>query len=257
MKKTFILILSVFALHSVQSQSVLDEYKYIEVPEKFDFFKEADKYQLNSLTRFLFKKEGFVILPEAANLPEDFKQNRCLALHTRVNNNSNMFTSKLVIELVDCNNKVVFTSKEGKSKQKEYKAGFHEALREAFESVKALNYSYKPAKQLASIPSIVVSAMPKQEGNNSAPLIKSTPIDNVSEVVTRVNENTLYAQPVKNGFQLVDTTPKVVYVLQKTSVENVYLIKDKQGTVFFSDGKWIAEYYEGEELKREELNIKF
>ncbi len=67
----------------------------------------------------------------------------------------------------------------------------------------------------------------------------------------------MYAQPVKNGYQLVDTTPKVVFILQKTSVQNVYIIKGKDGTVFLNDGQWIAEYYEGEELKREVLDIKF
>ena len=83
------------------------------------------------------------------------------------------------------------------------------------------------------------------------PVIVATPVTAI------VNESALYAQPITNGYQLVDTTPKVVFILQKTSVENVFLIKGRDGTVFLNDGQWIAEYYEGDELKKELLNIKF
>src|SRR5690606_635994 len=116
--------------------------KYINVPVKYEFLKEADQYQLNSLTRFLFNKEGFTVLPDKENYPEDYKQNRCLALRANLVNNSGMFNTKVVLELVDCNDKVVFTSKEGTSREKDFKTGYHEALREAFESFKSINYSY-------------------------------------------------------------------------------------------------------------------
>lgn len=251
MKKIFLL----FIFISVQgfSQSVLDEYKYITVPVKYEFLKEADQYQLNSLTRFLFNKEGFNVLPDKENYPEDYKQNRCTALEANVINNSGMFTTKVVIELIDCNDKVIFTSKEGKSKEKDYKTGYHEALREAFESVANLNYSYKPKQSIAEKP--VTAVAPKEKVND--PVVKPVIEATTAPVSTTVNENALYAQPVKNGYQLVDTTPKVVFILQKTSVQNVYIIKGKDGTVFLNEGQWIAEYYEGEELKREVLDIKF
>ena len=41
------------------SQNELNPYKYIIVPKKFNSIKgEEDKYQLNSLTEFLFDKQG-------------------------------------------------------------------------------------------------------------------------------------------------------------------------------------------------------
>src|SRR5690606_26289315 len=97
---------------------------------------------------------------------------------------------------------------------------------------------------------------PKENVSNPEvkPVIEATDLPGAT---TTVNENVLYAQPVKNGYQLVDTTPKVIFILQKTSVQNVYLIKGRDGTVFLNDGQWTAEYYEGEELKREVLDIKF
>lgn len=251
MKKIFLLCLLV----STQgfSQSVLDEYKYIQVPDKYEFLKEADQYQLNSLTRFLFNKEGFTVLPGKENYPEDYKQNRCLALKADVVNNSGLFNTKLVIKLIDCNDKVVFTSKEGKSREKEFKTGYQEALREAFESIESLDYRYKPKQKPIAEDKPATASVTKENVNT----LEVKPVIETAPVTTSVNENTLYAQPVKNGYQLVDTTPKVVFILQKTSVQNVYLIKGKDGTVFLNDGKWIAEYYEGDELKREILDVKF
>lgn len=252
MKKILLLLMFIFVQGF--SQSVLNEYKYINVPVKYEFLKEADQYQLNSLTRFLFNKEGFTVLSDKENYPEDYKQNRCLALRANLVNNSGMFNTKVVLELVDCNDKVVFTSKEGKSRQKDYKTGYQEALREAFESVANLNYSYTPKQSMAE--EKPVTAVASKEKVND-PVVKPVMEATTAPVSTTVNENALYAQPVKNGYQLVDTTPKVVFILQKTSVQNVYIIKGKDGTVFLNDGQWIAEYYEGEELKREVLDIKF
>src|SRR5690606_29952327 len=253
MKKIFLLVL--FVSGQSFSQSVLDEYKYINVPVKYEFLKEADQYQLNSLTRFLFNKEGFTVLPEKENYPEDYKQNRCMGLRANLVNNSGMFNTKFVLEMFNWNDKVKIISKEGKSKEKDFKTGYHEALREAIESVQRLNYTYKPKQKPVGEEKPVATNVSKQNVNTAEvkPVINST----VEPVTTTVNENVLYAQPVKNGYQLVDTTPKVVFILQKTSVQNVYIIKGKDGTVFLNDGQWIAEYYEGEELKREVLDIKF
>jgi len=251
MKKIF-LVLMFISVHGF-SQSVLDEYKYIQVPGKYEFLKEADQYQLNSLTRFLFKKEGFTVLPGEENYPEDYKQNRCLALKVDVANNSGLFNTKVVIKLIGCNDKIVFTSKEGKSREKEYKAGYQEALREAFESIESLDYRYNPKQKPIAEKKPITPSVPKENVNT----VEVKPVIEAAPVTTSVNENILYAQPVKNGYQLVDTTPKVVFILQKTSVQNVYLIKGKDGTVFLNEGQWIAEYYEDDELKREILDVKF
>ena len=55
----------------------------------------------------------------------------------------------------------------------------------------------------------------------------------------------------------VDSSPKVVYKLTKTTQPNYYLIQGGNGFVYKKDGQWIAEYYEGETLKQEVLHIKF
>ena len=251
MKKLFFLFF--FITVQAFSQSSINEYKYIDVPRKYDFLKSEDKYQLNSLTRHLFKKDGFNVLPAENNHPDDYRQDWCLALRVNVVSNSGMFSTKLKIELIDCKGKVVFTSKEGKSREKDYKDSYHEALRNAFKSIEVLNYVYTPkVQQTVNLPKPIVSSQPV--------VSQTTPIEKQVvqiPVETVVNENTLYAQPTANGYQLVDMSPKVVFVLKKTSIKDVYLIEGKDGTVSYKDGKWVAEYYEGEELIHEILSIKF
>ena len=68
----------------------------------------------------------------------------------------------------------------------------------------------------------------------------------------------LYAQPIEGGYQLVDATPKIVYVLKATSSPDIFLItKDgKNGVIFKDEGKWYVEMDENGS-RAKELNIKF
>ena len=69
----------------------------------------------------------------------------------------------------------------------------------------------------------------------------------------------LYAQPIQNGFQLVDSSPKIRYKVVETSVKDFYLVSEgeKSGLIFQKEGKWRLEYVENGIRKVEELNIKF
>ena len=67
----------------------------------------------------------------------------------------------------------------------------------------------------------------------------------------------LYAQAIENGFQLVDSTPKVIYRIQKTGIADVFLIENKSAIIYKKGTDWILEYYEDNVLKQEVLNIKF
>lgn len=118
----------IFQASAQQSQN----YKYIRVPEKFEFLKDANKYQLNALTAFLFEKQNYVVLYK---LPAPQGVDPCEILQADVENNSNLFRSKVKVVLKDCHQQVVFSSEEGTSKKKDYTASYHEALREAFESL--------------------------------------------------------------------------------------------------------------------------
>ncbi len=69
----------------------------------------------------------------------------------------------------------------------------------------------------------------------------------------------LYAQETPNGYQLVDSTPKIQLKLYKSSVPNVYIAKGdrKDGVVYSKNEQWFFEYYENGELVTEGLKIKF
>jgi hypothetical protein len=197
MKLKYILII-VFVLSSgiIIGQRSLNEYKYVTVPNKFDFLKYDDQYQLNSLTKFLFTKEGFQTLYGGDVRPEELVKNSCLGLTTKVNNTSGLLNTKLVIELVNCRNETVFTSAEGRSKEKDYKKGYHEALRKAFESITDLNYSYEPVKELVvqetqvekekeTIPEEVKQEVALKESNEVAKTIEIKQDDKVIDNIEK------------------------------------------------------------------------
>lgn len=143
MNKSFsISLFLMFSFSVLFAQKNINSYKYILVPKQFEFQKSADQYQLNSLTKFLFEKSGFTVLFTDENFPADLAANSCLGLKAKVNNDSGMFSTKMNLELADCYNQVVFSTKEGKSKEKDYKTGYHEALRMAFTDIDDLKYVY-------------------------------------------------------------------------------------------------------------------
>lgn len=260
----FILIIFTNTLYCQQS---LNNYKYVIVPKKYNFLKFEDQYQLNSLTKFLFKKEGFKTLFDTDIKPEELVKNPCLGLHSRVKSNSGLFSTKLIIELVNCKNEVVLTSIEGKSKQKDYKKAYHEALREAFNSITSLNYKYDSVKQslskekaetIVEEKAVIVKKEEPVVIEEEITVKQEEPVEIVEEKVEDVPfAIVLYAQENLLGFQLVDSTPKVVYILLKSSKKDLYFLKNKNGIVYKEGEKWFAEFYKGNKLIKNELHIKF
>jgi hypothetical protein len=233
MKKIIAFLCFVSFVLGAYAQNIND-YKYIIVPKKFNFLKQANQYQLNTLTKFLFEEAHFLAVYDDEQHPEDLQNVPCLGLKADVLNNSGVLATKVRLTLADCKNKIVFTSVEGKSREKDYKKGYHEALKSAFASIKTLNYRYQPQK-------------PKEEN-------KAEVVENTKGITPAM---TLYAQPIANGFQLIDNTPKVMYIIQKTTVNDMYIIKDKNGILYQKDGHWIAEYYVNETFVTETIAIKF
>ncbi|MBC2839607.1 hypothetical protein [Robiginitalea sp. SC105] len=70
----------------------------------------------------------------------------------------------------------------------------------------------------------------------------------------------LYAQEIENGYQLVDSTPKVRMKLMETSQPDRFIaLVDGQpkGMVYQQGTQWVHEFYEAGELRTEALQIKF
>ncbi|MFK5879042.1 MAG: hypothetical protein QM478_06040 [Flavobacteriaceae bacterium] len=258
---TFIFLCSI----STFAQKSLNDYKYIIIPVKYNFQSSENKYRINSLTKFLFEKEGFTVIMSDDSYPVDLSTNHCLALTAKLNNKSNMLMTKLYYDLVDCNNSIVFSTNLAKTKEKDFERAYNIAIRKTFEDIKTQNYKYEPKEVSPEVVTVVAVTTPKVE---IAPIKVETKAENkntvkaeaiiaVSPVVVKKSgTNVLYAQEITNGYQLVDSTPKVVYIALKSSINDVYLIKDTNGIIYKNNGVWIAEYYEGDALIQKELNIK-
>ncbi len=261
---SFILI-SLFAT----AQKDINTYKYIIVPKSFDFTKGEDQYQLNSLTKFLFNKYGYEAYFVDDELPEDLKQDICLALVSEVSNEKkSMFKTKLEIILKDCFGTIIMTSEIGESRLKDYNKAYVESLRMAFTTYQNLDYKYVPKDQNES-ETEKTSVKPKDKKVTeivggikvveSVTVEKAKVIEESVDLVTeQPNDSSLfYAQPIDNGYQLVNSEPKIVMILLSTAAENVFIVKDKNAIVFKEDGFWYYSENNGKLNERESISIKF
>lgn len=139
--KYFLLCLC-FGLSISCFSQTLNNYKYVLVPEKFEEFKEPNKYNLNGLTQYLLSKDGFEAYLGKSNLPDDALNNNCLVLTLELVNDSGMFKTKLAIQFKDCKGQIIYTTPYGLAKDKKFKVAYNKALREAAKNFKGLNYSY-------------------------------------------------------------------------------------------------------------------
>jgi len=251
-KETIFFLILLISISIYSQQSNFDKYKYIIVSDKFDFVKTTNEYQTSSLTKFLLRKKGFQVFLGNEQLPQDLQDNRCIALQASVKDASSMFTVKTFIELKDCHGKVLYTSEVGKSKEKDYQLGYREAIRNAFDTMIDFEYSYNRVSitkveeeqdvivpiTMVTIPAITKES--KMHGNAVADTV-----------------DVLYAQALKNGFQLINTKPEVVFIILNSNLKDVFVIKDKNGVFYKIGGHWVSEYYENNQLIQKEFQVKF
>lgn len=237
----------------------INRYKYAIIPETYEFTGEKDQYQLNSLTKFLLKKEGFNTLMTTEKTPEDLKMDPCLAFNTRVKDNSGIFVTKLVLIFEDCSGEEVFRSKEGRSREKEFKKAYHEALRDAFESIEELNYNYSNDRQIVGTQT--GNAKEKLE-KRKKPLEKS--IKNEPSIGVKFSQENYYSFEGQD-FRIEEVDQKLALYSDGASEPIAILIPSEngnyiynslllQGVAYFDDsGNFIVEYFDSgkdEKVKR-------
>jgi hypothetical protein len=281
-KKITVTVLFVSMSLFVIAQKNINNYKYVLIPKSFDFTKGEDQYQLNSITKFLFNKYGYEAYFIGDDMPEDVRIDRCLALSADVVDVKGGFLkTKLEIVLKDCFGAVVMTSKVGDSKLKKFNRAYNEALREAFVTYRLANYKYTPLDTDTIIESNSKKVV-EQNIENKDVIVKSTQIEEsdiekaetlvtdkafqsqdekvVVEEVTKIEENSkelYYAQAIANGYQLVNSEPRIVMVLLKSGAKDVFIVKGKNAIVFKEDGFWYYSENNAESSSKKKLNIKF
>ncbi|NOR28137.1 MAG: hypothetical protein GQ540_06370 [Lutibacter sp.] len=198
------------------AQNSINSYKYILVPKQFEFQKSVDQHQLNSLTKFLFEKAGYTVLFTDDQYPEDLAMNSCLALKVKLNNNPSFLKTKMNIDLYDCKNHLIFTTKEGVSKEKVYKKAYYEAIRSTFVELEELNYAYKAKSENTVVEKVVVEEpkevpIKKVEKAITVKEVEIQPVvkENVAEVKQEVsvikNPNQI-VKPVKISPKTIEGT---------------------------------------------------
>lgn len=244
--KKLLLLLILFVSVSAFSQSIND-YQYVIVPIKFDFLKEKDQFRLSTNTKIMLQKYGFISFLSTEDIPTEIINNQCSYATAFIEENNNMFVTKIKIVLKDCKQKVLFETEFGTSRTKQFATAYNEALRMAAKSFETLNYKYN-GTTITEIVSVV-------------PIVTQVPIsnDSVSNNQNKNSETFYFAQPTTYGFQVVDSEPKVIMKLYTTSQKNVFIgVKgNSNGVVILKENQWFFEYYDNGKIVSEPINLKF
>jgi len=208
------------------TQKSLNDFSYVIVPDKFDFVNEKDKYQLNSLTKFLFNKHGFNAFFES----ERPNAKRCDGLYAVVEGKPAMIRTKVTIILNDCYGDEVYRSEVGKSKLKAYNKTYTAALRQAFLSIEALEIDQKEPE--------IFGETEAQEVEEKPVVVEAETVDSEEKIDSKsdtVMESAFLAETeyVSNGSNFSLKTTKSGYRLYEKSESGETL----KGTLIIKGGK--------------------
>lgn len=276
MKKTFMILIFASFFLQVTAQNSINDYKYVIVEEQFHFQNEANQYDLNELTRFLFKKNGFRPILESDIFPEDLKSNYCLALKSEIKT-SGFLKTTITITLKNCNNNVLFETS-GTTKEKDFEKVYAYGIRKAFDKFSGLNYNYVPKEAVVNRTDAVLDETKQDDSKEVEELkaeieelkkekaVKAIVVVEAEETIESTSKQkkskkkTIYLEAIAidNGFNLVNSeSKKVVHILIKTGMDNVFTVKDGNGIVYKKGGKWMREYTKGKKIRIEALNVIF
>ena len=270
--KTRILLLMLFVASYGFSQTVND-YKAVIIPMKYDFQRTENQYRLQTITKIDLQRAGFQAFYANEPMPAEFNE-RCDLLYIDVKKDNAFLVTKLYITFKDCFGTIIFQSAIGKSREKEYSLAYADALNDAFMSVNALNYKYNGTKaglKSAVVPAVAaptavvpaVSAAVTVAPAATIPVVVPVAAANkeANDLTTSENKSVglLYAQPTSYGYQLIDSDPKVVMKVYKTSNPASYMAAkgSVQGVLVSKDNQWFFEYYQGDKLISEKVDVKF
>lgn len=248
-----------------QSLSV-NAYQYVIVPKTFDFQKRPNQYLINTVLSYELRQLGFETLYDD-EISKELAQNPCKALRAKLRDESTMFSTKVVLDLLDCEGEVVISTEEGKSKIKDFEAGYREAIQKALSSWGDLGYAYDPSVLNSEATNKVDEVTESVKTEEEVPAVsgkEAISADNPASTLT-VTQNPssikasamLYAQEISGGFQLVNTKPEVVFVITKTGKPDTYLLKNREGMLYREGDVWVAEFYQDGNLVKEYYQIRF
>jgi hypothetical protein len=222
MKQFLVVFIALFSI-----ATIAQEKQAIIISSKFDFQVEKNSYNINNMLKAILTSNNFQVYFDDETLPVEIAQNKCNALTGVLLDKSNLFITKVKLQIKDCQNNLLFETTEVKSREKDIQLGFIEAIKLLSPELK----KYKPVvlqKKEVVVPS--------------------------SEINTSTNSKYQFIE-IANGYAIVDATPKVILQIYKTSNPTIF-IADKFGIkgIFTKSGnKGIFEYYLNDKLVVEEF----
>lgn len=167
----------------------------IIVPEQFDFLKEKDAYQMNSITVFLLQKKG--VNASFANDAGTYAN--CEVAFADVIKLKSFLATKLQLIIKDCEGTILYESPEGSSKFKDFRKAFQDALRDIFKQIEADTI-------IVTLPALVA---------NKETLTTTNSVKENNASQTEVNTPPAQGLVPKSTFTSF-TRQKINYVLKKT-----------------------------------------
>ncbi|MBT8236323.1 MAG: hypothetical protein KJO04_09030 [Bacteroidia bacterium] len=267
MKKTVAMFLFM-GLSVFSAQAQLDNYKYFVVPKRFNAFKDINQHQSSTLVKFLLTKYGFDPLYDDA-IPEELFLNKCLGLTSQIEDNSTYLQTVVAIVFYDCRGQEVFRTQEGKSKNKVFKEAYSEAIQEALQTMAILTHNYQGSEQTpVDAPKAVGAPDPVEttpEKQIEFPAAEPTAVAVVAEEASEAlaKEEALPGASYwketasNNGYILTYPEEELTWVIMKTSSPEVFMAisTTKQGVAFKGEKGWRLEYYLGDLLKVEHIQL--
>ena len=215
-KSIFLTIVLVMCFSTLFSQN-LDSYKYILVPNRYDFQKSQDQYQVNSLVKFLFNRAGYKAFMVGEELPQDLNNNNCLAAKAYVDIQPSMLSVKTVVRLEDCFGKTIMVTKVSRSKEKAYQKAYHESIRRTFTEIEALAYNYKPRKKEGGlIEKFDEQIVIKEEISESQ---KET--NTIDKKVAKIEKRNKTQKEIKKSKKLGEPAEKIEMIKIKPAIINL------------------------------------
>lgn len=197
-------------------QSVFEDYNHVIIPTKFDFQERENEYQLNSLLRKLFKDEGFNTFMDTEITPIEYSNNPCKGLYVEVEKIKNILQVNVALSLLDCRRKVVISST-GSSKEKEFRKGYQEAIRDAFLAVEKANFSLNPTRS-STAASIESKSLSKDERIE----MRKETVRQQSEVFS-LDEEELYFFPEDGAIHIYGPDAYNIIAKLKPISENMFI----------------------------------
>lgn len=244
MKHLSINLIAIFVASQtlLTAQTNLDQYKYVSVPNRFDFMKSSDQFQISSLAKFLLTKNKFTVLENLEKYPADLAANQCLLLNLNVEQIKGFLKTKLEVQFLNCKNQVVFKSDIGMSREKDFKTAYHQALRAAFSSVSEANYKFNET----------VDKVSTNEKPISVKRAVSTPMQATDLSSPKLTSEILMTQ-TSHGFDIRDADGIVVYSLYQTMSDGIYIIDKLPGIVYKRGNRFVREYISNQKIIIEPL----